>query len=210
MRKLFALFLIVFLSGSVVFAATDSATGEVRRGYLGVLPDITQRFDKQRSELAKPTFDKVESFRNKGELKPVPRDNPAYVNTMIKKKKISPYTNDVNDAIPLVESVIEAINFKLNIQMFNARVNTFNDWMTYFIERYKDKPEAYYISYQKLVEVDFQARYVANLKYEALKLNPYLAYSDEGAIYNPKNIETQTQLLLIELNKALELLKEVN
>lgn len=210
MKKKFALYLILFIIGNIGHCAIDSATGEVRKGYMGTLPDLTQRFDKQRSELAKPAFQNVETFRNKSELKPIPRNNPAYIDTILKKKKISPYTTDINDVIPIIENIIEAINFKLNIQKFNARVNTFNDWMTYFSERYKNQPEAHYISYQKLVEVDFQAKYVATLKYEALRYNPYLAYSDEGEIYSPKNIENQTQLLLKELTKTLEILKEVN
>ena len=104
MKKLIvSIFIFFFATVNVGFTATDSATGEIRRGYLGTLPDITQRFDKQRSELARPAFDNVETFRDKNELKPVPRDNPAYIDLIIKRQKISPYTKDINDAIPLVE-----------------------------------------------------------------------------------------------------------
>ena len=198
------------MTGNLGFTATDSATGEVRKGYLGTLPDVTQRFDRQRSELARPAFDNVQTFRDKNELKPVPRDNPAYIDLIIKKQKISPYANDINDAITLVESLIEAINRDMNIQRFVARVNTFNDWMTYFKSRYKDKPEAYYISFQKLVEVDFQARYLATIKYESRLYNPYLPYSEEGAMYSPKSIQIQTNALLQNLEKTLKILKEVN
>ena len=192
------------------FASTDNATGEVRKGYMGTLPDITQRFDKQRSELARPAFDSVPTFRDKNDLKPVPRDNPAYIDLIVKKEKISPYTQDINDAIPMVEAMIEAINRNLNIQRFVARVNAFTDWMTYFKQRYKDKPEAHYISFQKLVELDFQAHYVATVKYESQMYNPYLPYSSDGAMYSPKAIEKQEQALLKELEKTLVILKEVN
>lgn len=209
MKKVFSIIFILFFTANLTFASTDSATGEVRKGYLGTLPDVTQRFDKQRSELAKPAFDNVPTFRDKNALKPIPRDNPDYVNLMIKKQKLSPYTTDVNDAIPMLEAIAEAINYKMNIQKFVARVNAFNDWMTYFKQRYKDKPEAYYISFQKLVEVDFQSHYVATVKYESQLYNPYLPYSGEGAMYSPASIAKQEQALLKELEKTLVILKEV-
>ncbi len=210
MKKLFISIFILFLISGNAFASIDSATGEIRRGYMGTLPDVTQRFDRQRSELARPAFSDVETFRDKNELKPVPRDNPAYIDLIVKKHKLSPYTNDINDAIPLVESMIEAINHNLNIQKFVARVNAFNDWMSYFKSKYKDKPEAYYISFQKLVEIDFQSHYLATIKYESRLYNPYLPYSAEGAMYSPKAIQTQTNALLVELKKTLEILKDVN
>ena len=96
MKKLIvSIFIFFFATVNIGFTATDSATGEIRRGYLGTLPDLTQRFDKQRSELARPAFDNVETFRDKNELKPVPRDNPAYIDLIIKRQKISPYTKDI-------------------------------------------------------------------------------------------------------------------
>ncbi len=210
MKKIFSILFILLFTSNISFASTDSATGEVRKGYLGTLPDVTQRFDKQRSELAKPAFDNVPTFRDKNDLKPVPRDNPAYIDLIVKKQKLSPYTTDINDAIPLVESMIEAINHKLNIQKFVARVNAFNDWMTYFKQKYKDKPEAYYISFQKLVEIDFQSHYLATIKYESQLYNPYLPYGGEGAMYSPKSIAIQEKALLNELEKTLVILKEVN
>ena len=79
MKKLFISIFILFLISGNAFASIDSATGEIRRGYMGTLPDVTQRFDRQRSELARPAFSDVETFRDKNELKPVPRDNPAYI-----------------------------------------------------------------------------------------------------------------------------------
>ena len=129
---------------------------------------------------------------------------------MIKKQKLSQYATDINDAIPMLESIAEAIKYKLNIQKFVARVNAFNDWMTYFKQRYKDQPEAYYISFQKLVEVDFQSHYIATVKYESQLYNPYLPYSAEGAMYRPDNIAKQEQALLKELEKTITILKEVN
>jgi len=209
MKKIFSIIFILFFTANLTFASTDSATGEVRKGYLGTLPDVTQRFDKQRSELARPAFENVPTFRDKNSLKPIPRDNPDYVNLMIKKTKLSPYTTDINDAIPMLEAIVEAINYKLNIQKFVARVNAFNDWMTYFKQRYKDKPEAYYISFQKLVEVDFQSHYLATVKYESQLYNPYLPYSAEGAMYSPASIAKQEQALLKELEKTITILKEV-
>ena len=210
MKKIFFIIFILFFTVNMTFASTDNATGEVRKGYKGTLPDVTQRFDRQRSELARPAFDNVPTFRDKNELKPVPRDNPAYIDLIVKKQKLSPYTEDINDAIPMVEAIIEAINRKMNIQRFVARVNSFNDWMTYFKQRYKDKPESYYISFQKLVELDFQSHYVATVKYESQVYNPYLPYSAEGAMYSPQSIEKQEQALLKELEKTLVILKEVN
>lgn len=209
MKKFLTVVLLFFMTTNITFAAVDSATGEKREGYKGTLPDVTQRFDKQRSEMAKPQFDAVPGFNDKNELKPIPRDNPAYVDVMIKKKQLSPYTKDINDAIPLVEAIVEAINFELNIQKFVARVNYFNEWMDYFKDKYRGTPEAYYASYKQLAEVDFQSKYVATVKYESTVYNKYLPYNGEGEMYSPKSLDKQTQALLKELEKTLVLLKEV-
>jgi hypothetical protein len=60
------------------------------------------------------------------------------------------------------------------------------------------------------MELNTHAKSVALLRSEALKYNPYLAYSGAGYIYDPNNINEQLEFLKTELEKTILLLKDAN
>ena len=59
-------------------------------GYVGTLPDISGSFSSPEPDGVKPEYEKTKNFNSSNELKPVPRDNPAFVNIILKTDKTSP------------------------------------------------------------------------------------------------------------------------
>ena len=74
--------------------------------------------------------------------------------------------------------------------------------------KYEGKPESYYESFRKLMEINGYVKSVSLLRKEALTYQRYLAYQASGSIYNPENINQQLEYLLNELNSAIIMLKQ--
>ena len=182
------------------------------KGYVGTLPDLTRDYVPQE----KPE-DKIEvistpskDFNSAGEIKPVPDDNPTFVNIILKPDKTSKYTNDLMEFIPLLENIFDLIEEGKSVQYFNAKVFYFNKSVEYFRDKYANKPESEYLTYKRLMELNIHTRTIALLRAEAEKYNPYLAYGSEGYIYNPNNIEEQLGYLKTEIEQTILLIREAN
>lgn len=214
MRKLAVLFLVILLSVSPCLAwgrKSNAATGDLEgKGYVGSLPDISKSFATSEPSTAKPIIEETKKFNSANEIKPVPRDNPAFVNIILKTDKTSPYLNDINEIIPMLEKIYDAIENKENVQRFTAKVYFLNKNCDYLRDKYANKPESSYISFQKLMEVSLHSQSVSLLRSEAEKYNPYLAYSGAGNIYNSNNIDQQLEYLKYEIEQAIIVLKEAN
>ena len=146
----------------------------------------------------------------KADLIQAPRNDKAYVDIVIKKGASSQYVNDVNDVIFILQKLIANIEDDVNVQKFNAQVSGLLDNVFYIQDKYKNKPEAHYISYTSMIELADVARNAAILRTEAQAYSKYLAYSGEGAAYRPERIKKQMDNFLSEIKKTLKILKEVN
>lgn len=177
-------------------------------GYVGTLPDVARNFAPSEPVKTKPVYEKVKEFTSVEDIKPIPRDDPSFVNIMLKKDKTSEYINDINDFIPMLEKIYDSIESRESVQLFNAKVYFFNKHADYMRTKYMEKPEFEYISFKKLMELSTHAKSIALLRSEALKYNPYLAYSGAGYIYDPNNIDQQLQYLKDEVEQTIILLKE--
>jgi len=208
MKKLFAIIFIFFLSAPVCFAKAKANYDGM--GYVGTLPDVTKSFAATEPKATKPVVEQVENFHSADQVKPAPRDNPAFVNIILKKDKNSQYLNDINEFIPMLEKIYDSIENKDGVQLFNARVYFFNKNADHLRSKYAEKPEEEYISFKKLMEVSTHARSIALLRAEAQKYNPYLAYTGAGYIYDPNNINQQLEYLRIELERTIMLLKDAH
>lgn len=180
------------------------------KGYVGTLPDITKSFASNEPKSTKPIFEQVENFHSAKQIKPVPRDNPTFVNIILKKDKTTQYVNDINEFIPMLEKIYDSIENKESVQLFNARVFYFNKNADHLRTKYHEKPEEEYISFKKLMEISTHTKSIALLRAEAEKYNPYLAYSGAGYIYDPNNISQQLDFLRVEIEKVIMLLKDTN
>lgn len=209
-KPLIVLFLLLSCQCGVQAAFFTPDSSFEGQGYVGTLPDLTSKFKPAEPIKAKPDFEKSKKFNSENELKPVPRDNPAFVNIILKQDKTSPYINDLTEFIDMLENIYESIENKEPIQRFAARVYFFNQHADYFRQKYEDKPESSYISYEKLLELSLQAKTVSQLRTEAEKYSPYLAYSGTGRIYSSNNIDEQLEYLKAEIEKTINILKDIN
>ena len=200
---------ILTLSSSVCLAAErpESFSGQ---GYVGILPDLTREYESREETKNTPEITPSKSFNSENEIKPTPRDNPTFVNIILKSEKTSQYVNDINEFIPMLESIYDMIENNSNVQVFNAKVYYFNKSADYLREKYEKKPESQFISFKRLMELSTHAKSIALLRSEAEKYNPYLAYGSEGYIYNPNNITEQLDYLKTEIEQTILILKESN
>lgn len=207
MKKILLVICLTLLAFPAFSATKEDNSG---KGYLGTLPDLKSKYRPSETTTVRPDFEEVETFKSASFVKPVPRDNPTFVNIILKRDKTSQYVNDINEFIPILEKIYDSIDEQENVQLFNAKVYYFNKNADYLSTKYIDKPEGEYISFKKLMELSTHAKSIALLRAEAQKYNPYLAYSDKGYIYDPNNIDEQLNFLKKEVKQIILLLKDVN
>lgn len=208
MKKIFALFLILFCFSSAAFAKKAKVTIPEGSGYIGTLPDIEERFKKTQEESAQSTFEYEDAFNDKDEIKPAPRNNPAFVNIIMKKDKTSQYVNDLNEIISIIENLQTCIEDKANVQKFNAKSYFLKENVEYFRDKYRNKAEESYISYRKLMQLNTQVQSVSNLRRESEVYSPYVTSEQSGNVFSQNSINNQLDYLLKEIKTTLVILKE--
>lgn len=212
--NLISLIIISLLIGQVSCYAKDNKLPVQGSGYVGTLPDLPayHQPEQDSAEKKEKSVQSIPSknFNSESELKPVPDDNPAFVNIILKPDKTSKYLNDIHEIIPILEEIYDLIDDKKDVQLFNAKVYYFNKSIDYFRDKYEDKPESNYVSYKKLMELNIHTRSVALLRTEAKKYNPYLSYGGGGYIYDPNNINEQLDYLKSEIRQVILVLRESN
>lgn len=176
----------------------------------GSLPDISTQFEYLQTtpKATKPIFKTLDEFENVPQYKKVPRENPSYIDIILKKDKTSPYINDLNDVILILEKMQKCIQNHGSVQKFNAIASSIIDHADYMAEKYENRPEKYYISFVKLQSIAAQARAVATLQCESQVYIKYLTYQGEGQIYSKESIERQILLFEEELEKTIRILKD--
>ena len=178
------------------------------KGYAGTLPNLGDKIEKSKTKVTTPIFESQENFNDPADLKPVPKDNPAFINIIQKKDKTSEFTNDANEIIPMLEKLVDCIEDNESLQLFITKANLLTLNVDNLAEKYKGKPESYYESFRKLQEVNNYVKSISTLRREAVTYQKYLAYSTTGSIYNPENIAQQLEYLKEELTTTILLLKE--
>lgn len=216
MRKFVLTLSVIFLCASTCFAwgfkkePVQTDVDNTGKGYVGKLPDISKNFTTSESHSTKPIHEKSKEFNSASEIKPIPRDNPAFVNIILKNEQTSPYLNDVGDVLPQLENILLCIENEYDVQKFNAKVYFLNKTVEYLTEKYYGKPESSYISFKKLQELNSHTKSVATLRAEAEKYKPYLAYTGAGYLYNENVINQQLEYLKTEIETTIAVLKEAN
>lgn len=210
MKKYFLGLILVILLGIQAGATFGKTAPEEAKGYVGTLPDLNKAYEKEQPKKINPDFRPTKDFNSANELKPVPRDNPAFVNIILKTDKTSKYVNDLNEFIPMLETLYDMIDDGVNVQVFNAKAYYFTKSADYFKDKYANKPESYFLSYKKLLDLSMHTKSIALLRTEAVKYNPYMAYGGAGYLYNPESLTEQLGYLKDEIKKTIIILKEAN
>lgn len=177
------------------------------KGYAGELPDLNKIKPKE-EKAATPIFESQKKFNDPADLKPVPRENPAFINIITKKDKTPEYILDINELIPIIEKLADTIDEKLSLQLFITRANVLAMNLDHLATKYEGHPESHYESFKKLMEINGYVKTLTQLRQEAVIYQKYLAYQTSGSIYNPENINQQLEYLYEELNSAVILLKQ--
>lgn len=196
----------VFKSLSIFLLTILFCTGS---GYKGSLPDINAQFETLRTtpQKTKPIFNTSGPYSNP-QYKKAPRENPQYIDIILKRDKTSPYINDLNDVIALLEKMKKCIDNNGNVQKFNAIASSIIDHADFMAEKYANRPERYYISFVKLQNIAAEARTLATLRCESQVYLKYLTYQGEGQIYSPNSINTQIELFREQLDITIHILKD--
>ena len=200
MKKTFSKLLILSLS---IIVCSGS-------GYRGSLPDINAQFEYKRTSTqeTQPFYRTIDEIDHPAQFKKVPRENPAYIDIILKKDKSSPYINDLNDVIALLEKMKKCIDNNGSVQKFNAIASSIIDHADFMAEKYADRPEKYYISFVKLQNIAAEARTLATLRCESQVYIKYLTYQGEGQVYSPNSINAQIELFREQLDITIHILKD--
>lgn len=178
------------------------------KGYAGTLPELNNHLKPKQQKVSTPIFESQKGFNDPSDLKPVPKDNPSFINIISKKDKTSTYVIDAYEIIPLLERLADTIEEESNVQLFVTRANVLAMNLDHLKTKYDGQPESYYESFKKLMEINQFVKTLAQLRREAVTYQRYLAYQATGSIYNPENINQQLQYLHEELNTAVIMLKQ--
>ena len=177
------------------------------KGYAGTLPNLSKKISTKENKISTPIYEAQEKFNDPSKLKPVPKDNPAFIDIISKKNNISNYVLDINDLIPIAEKLIDCIEDESSVQLFVTRANVLSMNIDYLISKYDGKPECYYESFKKILEINGYLKSISQLRREAQVYQRYLAYQTSGSIYNPENINQQLQYLQEELKNMIIILR---
>lgn len=209
MKKILVLFLAIFCFVPAVSAKKKDATViPANSGYVGTLPDLTSGFQRSEDEEVKPSFEYKDGFNDPDEIKPAPRNNPAFVNIILKRDKTSQYVNDINSLIFMVEKLQDIIEDQQNVQKFNAQAFYLKENIEYFRDKYKNKAEQSYVSYKKVMDLNTHVQAVAQLREESEVYSPYVTEAQSGNMFSDNNINTQLDYLLDDIKQTLVVLKE--
>lgn len=208
MKKILVLFLLLgLIFPQVAFAKKQKTTIPEGSGYVGTLPDVTKRF--QKTEMVEsPEVDSTDAFDAQDTIKPAPRNNPAFVNIIMKTDKTSQYLNDLNNIISLVEKLQNTIENNNNVQQFNAESYDLKVNVDYFRNKYKNKAEQSYVSFKEVMQLNTQVQSVARLRLEKEVYSPYVTATQSGNMFSNNTIDTQLNYLLDNIKSTLVVLKQ--
>lgn len=178
------------------------------RGYAGKIPNIDDHFQMYKEEDAEPAFEVNEDFNDPYKVKPAPRDNPAFINIILKEDKVSQFINELNELVFIIEKIQQTLEDKASLQVFSARAYNLDKYVEFFREKYQNRPESSYASYKKLMALNSQVQALAALRREKEIYSPYVVSASNGNAFSDNNIDLQTEYLLENIRSTLVILKE--
>ena len=110
------------------------------KGYAGTLPSLNLDLKPSEKKVVTPIFEVKKDFSDPKDLKPVPKNNPAFIDIITKKDKSSPYLTDIDEIIPIIEKLVSVIEEdESNLQLFITRANVLTMNIDYLIVKYEEK-----------------------------------------------------------------------
>lgn len=182
---------------------------EEQKGYYGSLPNVEREFQykKQNSGTSSNQIDmKIpqDDYINSENLKPAPFDDSLFLDVIIKQEPNSQYVNDIQKIKFALNNLKKCLEENGDIQRFNGCVNVVDLYVQNLKKKYQDKPQSYKESYVELLNTNYYAKLLGNLKYDANYYSRYVP-TNEGQ-YSENNILSKEEDLLNRVNKTIFLL----
>lgn len=178
------------------------------KGYAGKIPNIDDHFKIYKEEESEPAFEVNEDFNDPYKVKPAPRDNPAFINIILKEDKASQFINELNELAFIIEKIQTTIEDEASLQVFSARAYNLDKYVEFFRNKYQNRPESSYASYKKVMDLNNQVQALASLRREKEIYSPYIVSSSNGNAFSDNNINLQSEYLLDNIRETLIILKE--
>jgi len=181
---------------------------EIPQGYYGTLPDIKSDFAYKKQAMPSSNQNDLEVIPSEEiveeNLKPAPFDDALFLDMVIKKEKESDYVKDIQKTKLALSNLKKCIEEEGDIQRFNASVNMVEMYVQNLKAKYEDKSESFKESYIDVLNTNYYAKLLGNLKYDA---NYYARYipTNQGK-YSKDNISLEEEKLLNRINRTLLLL----
>ena len=123
---------------------------------------------------------------------------------IIKKEPDSEYLNDIQKIKFALNNLKKCLEEKGDIQRFNACVNGLELYVQSLKKKYENKSESLKESYIDLLNTNYYAKVLGNLKYDA---NYYARFvPTQNGQYSKENITLEEEKLLNRVNKTIFLL----
>lgn len=172
------------------------------KGYYGKLPDIGTDFEyKRETNDTIPKKQYSEQDLKDGLLLDAPLDDPLFLDVIIKKEKTSDYVNDLVKIKETLERLRQCVVDNASIQFFNANVNVLDLQTTNLEKKYQNTAYAQSNSYYAIRHVNYSAKILGNLKYDANFYSRYMPLKDSA--YSADNLKIKSQALLSEIDKTI-------
>lgn len=175
---------------------------KVQKGYSGNLPEISKflEYKKTTAQSSIPKTMTIEEL-DKLDFQQAPLDDALFLDVIIKKQKTSEYIDDLLIILKVMENFRAAYARGMDIQHFNASVNVFDLYAQKIRRKYSTKTEGMTKSYKMLMNLDYNAKILGNLKHEAnymTKFQPIMKHE-----YSKEYLDAQDKKLLLELDKTI-------
>ncbi len=179
------------------------------KGYYGTLPNIEREFEYLKQGNKKTSLDGKykDTLIDEMNLQKSPLQDDLFLDVILKKEKDTKYTKDVLRFIPIFEKFKTCISENCSIQKFNANVNVIDLYARRLEKDYGYAPESASESYYLIRNVAYLSKLQGNLKYEANFYSKYMPL--QGSIYSKENIEKKDMELLLELDKTIFALRQI-
>lgn len=178
-------------------------------GYSGNLPNVQSEFNykKPKTSSMKDNNSKAEEYLPE-EFQKSKIDDPLFLDVILNKEKASAYLVDMLRVMKFLEAFRVVIANHQDVQKFNANVNILDLHARRIEKLYSDKPEGMSPSYWRLLDLSYKAKVLGNLKFDA---NYYSKFSPvAGTKYDPVNILSEDDKLLIDLDKTVFEIRQLN
>lgn len=174
-----------------------------QKGYYGTIPDLEQAFKYKQQEAMSAKEKNTKTFEDEDEadFQEAPFDDPLFLDKVIKKEKTSNYINDLQRLRFAINSLKECIEKKEDIRRFNGCVNSIDLYTKALQTKYQNTSDSFRESYINIINLNYKAKVLGNLIYEANYYAQYTSINDSK--YSKNNIDLQKDRLLRDINRTL-------